>query len=263
MYLLQMLLLVAYKWRSSQFERRIEYRMHGSILAFATTVASVPLFFQGYNPWCGFCGPVPLPDWCGTDSTTECVRGNTVISNVYFRIFILVLVIATVLFCTGAMIRIYRSVRKQERRNSSFRHGNDSENRTMSDRIRKSMVLYTCSFYLCWIVSPMLINLPLPSALRVVGFTIMPLMGFLNMLVFLLLKCIRYQKDHTGVWLPTAYLHVLFEGPLGAINRWSSLWGSGSRGDGADADNSDGIGLGTYNERAGAPVENPVPDPAG
>ena len=56
-----MLLLVSYGWTVRKFEQRIERRMHVFILVSALVFALVPLFFQGYNPWCGICdSPSPL-----------------------------------------------------------------------------------------------------------------------------------------------------------------------------------------------------------
>ena len=67
---LQMLLLVSCGWTVRQFERRIERRLHVFILISALVLASVLLFFQGYNPSCGMCDfPTPFQQVVETGCT--------------------------------------------------------------------------------------------------------------------------------------------------------------------------------------------------
>lgn len=47
------------------------------------------------------------------------------------------------------------------------------------------------------------------------------LWAFFNFLVFILPKCIKYQKDHTGTGLLKAYICVIFSSPIGLCNKLS------------------------------------------
>ena len=47
---LHTLLLVSFRWKPRQFEKKIERWAHKVIFFVAVVLASVPLFFQGYNP---------------------------------------------------------------------------------------------------------------------------------------------------------------------------------------------------------------------
>jgi len=260
---LQMLLLVAYDWRPRDFKEKIEYRMHCFIFVFAVTYASVPLFFEGYNPVCGTCTNYPLPWWCGNgdslfgDGITECVRGNIAISDIYSLLNLVWIATAT-LFCTGSMIAIYRSVYKQEKIMAQFAYGNTTqEHHRQSKRIRKSMILYTSTFYICWILPTFAVAGEVPI-LRVVANALIPLMGFLNMLVFILPKCVKYQKEHSGTILPVAYFYVMFRIPIESIAKLVTPTGGTDQDPDVAEVIDDGIGLGRYNERVEAPAEDSV-----
>ena len=208
---LQMMLLISYDWSSRRFKETIEFRMHWFILIFSVAFASVPLFYQNYNPDCGFCRDGTLPRTC--DNTAECVRGNVLVATVY-NLFFGVIIISATIFCTGAMVVIYRTVYKQEKRMATYSaSGIDVDHHKRSKQIRKSMILYTSSFYICWII-PVIGNLLNSHPFRVIGYIFSPLMGFLNALVFLMPKCIKYQNDHPGTWLLTAYICVVFRSPV-------------------------------------------------
>ena len=169
---LQMMLQVVYNWKDDKFERRIEYRMHGSILVLSFAAALVPLFFQGYNPSCGACGnPIPLPNPCGDwifgDGTTECLRGSATLSNIYLAILFLSVGGAAV-FCTGAMIVIYWRVYKQEQVMAQYRRGGTQmEIHATSRSIQRKMLMYTSTFYTCWILPAVFMYVPgVPPALE-------------------------------------------------------------------------------------------------
>ena len=59
-----------------------------------------------------------------------------------------------------------------------------------SRSIRTKMLLYASTFYICWnLLSVILLTPGCPLALKLVANALVPLMGFLNMLVFILPKC--------------------------------------------------------------------------
>eukprot|EP00581_Thalassiosira_minuscula_P029609 CAMPEP_0183780836 /NCGR_PEP_ID=MMETSP0739-20130205/57297_1 /TAXON_ID=385413 /ORGANISM="Thalassiosira miniscula, Strain CCMP1093" /LENGTH=195 /DNA_ID=CAMNT_0026023879 /DNA_START=63 /DNA_END=646 /DNA_ORIENTATION=+ len=62
---LQMLLLVVYMWTPVQFEQLLERKLHAFNIISTLFLATLPLFFDGYNPECGTCRLVPAPAWCG------------------------------------------------------------------------------------------------------------------------------------------------------------------------------------------------------
>jgi len=169
-----------------------------------------------------------------------------VVANV-FRVILSLMVFGVTMFCTWAMVFIYRCVYRQEHRNSTYGRGTDAEHFSMSKRIRKSMLLYTSLFYLCWIL-PTLLVLSLP-ALRVVADTLVPLMGFFNVLVFILPRCLKYQKDHAGTRLPVAYFHVMFGTPLAAVRQGVASRSGAGRCAGGPGTAKSGIGLGSYNKK--------------
>ena len=175
-----MLCLVVYGWSPSKFEKKIERRLHLPILFCAIIYPIFPAAFQGYNSECGHCAPVPLPvncgDWIYGDGTIDCVRGSVTVAYVYWIVFFILLPAVTI-FCSVAMWKVYRKVNKTERRTmrySSFRLDHFRESR----RIRKTMGLYTSSFFICWIFPVFCLWVPHKvPALRIIGDILMPLQG--------------------------------------------------------------------------------------
>ena len=222
---LQMMLLVSYNWSTRRFEESIEYRMHFIILMFVLVVALVPLFYQSYNPYYltsgGRCMEVTLPLDCN-NTTIECVRGDVTLEIVYHWLEISVTFLVTI-FCTVAMIVIYRSVYNQEKRMARYNIIGDSDTEDRhrrSKHIRKSMILYTSSFYICWNL-PVVLYLLFPdsASARIARHVLVSLMGFFNSLVFIMPKCIKYQKDHSGTGLLKAYSCVIFSSPIGLCTK--------------------------------------------
>jgi hypothetical protein len=180
-----MLLLVAYGWSPTKFEQRIELHIHPIILLCAIIYIIPPLIYEGYNPECGHCVPVPLPMNCGywifgsngaDEVVVECIRGSATLAYVYWIIFFTLLPLVTI-FCSTAMYIVYHTVRAQEERRSSIRSFHEDHHRE-SKRIRKTMVLYTSSFYLCWIVPTIFLWVPHAVAtLKIIGDILMPLQG--------------------------------------------------------------------------------------
>jgi len=259
------MLLAAYNWSPSQFEKKLEYRMHWLIFVLAIMLAAVPLFFGTYNPSCGTCAVRTLPRWCGEglygDGTTECIRGNATVSDMFTFILFLFIIAATV-FSTGSMLVIYRSVYKQEQVMAGYSFGStEQENHARSKRLRKSMLLYTGSFYVCWVLPAILIYTPnTPRTLYIFGRGLVPLMGFFNMLVFIRPFCVKYQREHAGTHLLVAYYHVMVGTPLATVSVMfgTSLaavrhWITSRRGAGQDADGpgtaDGGIGPGRHKKK--------------
>ena len=181
-----MLLLVTYGWSPTKFEERIELHIHPIILLCAIIYIIPPLIYEGYNPECGHCVPVPLPMNCGywifgsnssaDEVVVECIRGSATLAYVYWIIFFTLLPLVTI-FCSTAMYIVYHTVRAQEERRSSIRSFHEDHHRE-SKRIRKTMVLYTSSFYLCWIVPTIFLWVPHTVAtLKIIGDILMPLQG--------------------------------------------------------------------------------------
>merc|ERR1712194_345958 len=102
------------------------------------------------------------------------------------------------------------------------------------------------TFYICWILPTFAVAGEVPI-LRVVANALIPLMGFLNMLVFILPKCVKYQKEHSGTILPVESIAKLVT-PTGGTDQDPDV---------AEVID-DGIGLGRYNERVEAPAEDSV-----
>lgn len=260
------LLLVTYRWKPREFEKKIERRAHVAIFVVCITLATVPLFFQGYNPECGTCLPAPFPIWCGSwfwgnlyfggDGETECIRGNPTLSEGYYSIY-LANIFAMSIICTGSMIMVYRSVRMQENRVSRYLSFRSDDHRRESKRIGRTMILYTVGFYLCWVIPSIIIHFaPGGSPAHVVSYILLPLQGFFNMLVFIAPKCAKYQRQHPGTWLCTAYFCVIFEVDMLKESKCCVSLRRGKGEDPVDDDpdseasvaESDGIGFSNYNE---------------
>ena len=146
--------------------------------------------------------PAPLPIWCGDwffagDGVTECIRGNPTLSFGYYTTYLTGLTIMGV-FCTGSMIQVYLSVRWQEDRNNRYATYQQSEShRTKSRRIRRTMILYTFGFYLCWIVPSFLIHFAEQGTPYIImSYVLLPFQGFFNMLLFLAPRAANYQKQN-------------------------------------------------------------------
>lgn len=218
---LHTLLLVTFGWRPKDFERRIERHAHKVIFAVAFILAIIPIFFEGYNPECSTCLPAPLPIWCGDwifwgDDETECLRGNPTLSTSYYTIYLTNLSTMGV-FCTGSMIQVYWSVRRQENRNARYAgHTFTQEERRnahheRSRRIRRTMILYTFGFYFCWVVPSFLIHFAEQGKPAIImSYVLLPGQGFFNLIIFLAPKCAKYQKNHPGTRLIMAYVYVIF-----------------------------------------------------
>jgi len=114
---------------------------------------------------------------------------------------------------------------QSNRSNRSSTNGGN-ENFRDSQRIRRTMLLYCSSFYICWI-------LPLAfwygphdvKALYVLGDMLFSLMGFFNMLVFTHPKCIKYQEDHPGnPSLVKCYISIIFQTQIEFIQNVKRKW---------------------------------------
>eukprot|EP00957_Ditylum_brightwellii_P092705 7059160-Ditylum_brightwellii.AAC.1 len=85
-----------------------------------------------------------------------------------------------------------------------FGGSNTADNHRESRRIRKILFLYTLSLYFSYVPWLFAVLIGGPISESIVG-TLLPLLGFWNMLVYFLPKCLKYQRDHPGTWLVTAY----------------------------------------------------------
>jgi len=229
---LQMLLLVTFMWTPKKFKRLLEYKLHAFIVVSAVVVSSFPLFFGGYLPQCGMCDAALLPYWC---------------ANVYKGIFWASFSFIS-LFCTGAMMSVYRSVYLEEKKMNQYRlqseqDEDDGKDDSESKRIQKTLLLYTSSFYICWIIPIIFWNATSVPALHIVADTLFSFMGFFNMIVFIQPKCIKYQTEHPGYSLVACYFYVIFSGQIKLRQRSAGM----ERTHAANFD--DGIGFETYNHR--------------
>mmetsp|Transcript_15664 Transcript_15664/g.17604 ORF Transcript_15664/g.17604 Transcript_15664/m.17604 type:complete len:169 (+) Transcript_15664:2-508(+) len=108
------------------------------------------------------------------------------------------------------------SVRRQEVRQSiySFPGEETRDYHRESRRIRKILLLYTVALYVCWGVPFIIIEATeyqdsTPFAVRAVIETLIPLIGFFNMLVYFLPNSLTYQEAHPGTWLVVSYWYIL------------------------------------------------------
>mmetsp|Transcript_6879 Transcript_6879/g.9154 ORF Transcript_6879/g.9154 Transcript_6879/m.9154 type:complete len:239 (-) Transcript_6879:40-756(-) len=184
--------------------------MHFIIIAFVLVLAIIPLAYETYNPNCGECIPAPLWGKCSTKD-----EGELCIVHGSEKVFVVIVMIMgasfliVVFFSTVAMVLVYLHVRRQEMRNSryNFRQHN-TENHKESKRIRKILFLYTLSLYFTYI--PFIFHVFASNQIsQSIISTLGPLLGFWNMLVYFLPNCLKYQRDHPGTWLVTAYFRVV------------------------------------------------------
>jgi len=205
---LHTMLLVIYGWTPRKFHAKIEKKMHLAIFLSCIILATIPLFYQTYNPECGVCLPAPMPIWCGDwiwGDGSECIRGSPALAEVYWLI-VIVSICGMTLFCSVVMLLVYRTVQRQMSQRSL-----GPDHRRESKRIRRTMLLYTSTFYLCWVMPINIIIFAEPgSTAHVFAYIFLPLQGFFNMLVFIAPKCVKYQREHPGTWLLTAYWCVIF-----------------------------------------------------
>lgn len=174
------------------------------------------------------------------------------LSQVYW-VFIFVAFPLITLFVTAAMFTVYRTVHNQESRTNRYRVS-AANHYQESKRIRKTMLLYTSSFYICLVI-PLLFRWAHPTPqpypmLNLLSEMILPLQGFFDMCVFIQPKCLKYQKDHPGTGLLTSYIHVLFnvDGCCKIARRFGSRFSASGTGDLEIELEDDGIGFSTYNE---------------
>jgi len=205
-------MLIVFEWNQNQFAKKVERPMHIIIFTLALSIAVVPLSTQTINPWCGYCFYGALYDKCssGKDKEELCaVRGNETVEFVIDIIY-RVLLFSVLIFCTIAMVWVYLHVRRQELRMGqyNFRQHNRETHRE-SKQIRKILSLYTLSLYLTYGIALLGALLPLPYNGQFLIRPLTPFLGFLNMLVYFLPNCLKYQKDHPGTWLVTAYFQVV------------------------------------------------------
>jgi len=208
---LNILLLIVFGWKQETFSKKVEKPMHFIIIAFALVLAIIPLAYETYNPDCGECYPLVLYGECSTKDEGEVcvVRGNLQVYNV-IRFIAGATFCIVLLFTTVAMVWVYLYVRRQETRNRRYIFGgsNNTDNHRESRRIRKILFLYTLSLYFAYVPALLAVvaNDPISES---ISDTLFPLLGFWNMLVYFLPNCLKYQRDHPGTWLVTAYFQVL------------------------------------------------------
>eukprot|EP00957_Ditylum_brightwellii_P051616 3914706-Ditylum_brightwellii.AAC.1 len=188
--------------------------MHFIILTYVLSIAVVPLLYESYNPACGFCVPATIWKCSIKDENDGCtlatlVRGKIRIDYL-MRILSVALLLIALIFCTVAMVWVYLHVKRQEVRTQRYHfRGSAQEKFRESKRIRKILFFYTLSLYIAFGPFVFLSFVPLPFSGWYIYRTLIPLMGFWNMLVYFLPNCLKYQRDHPGTWLVTAYLQVL------------------------------------------------------
>mmetsp|Transcript_24667 Transcript_24667/g.32706 ORF Transcript_24667/g.32706 Transcript_24667/m.32706 type:complete len:266 (-) Transcript_24667:29-826(-) len=207
---LNILLLINFGWKQEQFAKKVERPMHFIIITYVLTIAIIPLVSETYNPLCGTCFLNVIWDTCSTKD-----EGELCIVHGSEKVFVVIVMIMgasfliVVFFSTVAMVLVYLHVRRQEMRNSryNFRQHN-TENHKESKRIRKILFLYTLSLYFTYI--PFIFHVFASNQIsQSIISTLGPLLGFWNMLVYFLPNCLKYQRDHPGTWLVTAYFQVL------------------------------------------------------
>ena len=132
-----------------------------------------------------------------------------------------------------------------------YSFGGEEHNRE-SRRIRTTMLLYTGSFFLCWIIPLLILLTPLSNvpAIRIVSSLLGPLQVFFNMVIFFRPKCLKHQKDNPGTSLLVAYVRVVLGIPawVKAVRRMFSSSQTTTPKTEDDKDVDDGIGFSTYNE---------------
>uniref|UniRef100_A0A7S4JN43 G-protein coupled receptors family 1 profile domain-containing protein n=1 Tax=Odontella aurita TaxID=265563 RepID=A0A7S4JN43_9STRA len=252
---LNILLLIRYGWTQRKFERKIERWMHPTIFVLAVLYTSIPLFYGGYNPYCGVCDLVPMPFWCGDwifGDGSECVRGSPAVANVIWIVWF-VGIGGMVLFCTVAIFMVYFGVRSTEKRSAMYRPYTASRDRE-SKRIRGTMLMYTIGLYVFWVVPVFILLIPQAFSIYWLSlwyYFLYPLQGFYNFLVFSHPKCKKYQRRHPGTWLTTAYLRIVF--PPTKIRKTRQLFMSSPPLDSATVateGGDDGIGFNSFNKNA-------------
>jgi len=208
------LMLIVFGWNQEKFAKRIENPLHIAIVVVALSTAVVPFFFQLYNPACGICNLRPRVGMCGNGKDDEVffciVRGNH--ETVYWAIYWIVVAtkMFALIFCTIAMLWVYFYVRRQENKNQRYNfRGHNANNHKESMRIRKILLLYTASLYLSHGVSVFCLWVKLPTSKWFIARALIPMRGFFNFLVYFLPNCLKYQQDHPGAWLVTAYFQIV------------------------------------------------------
>jgi len=206
------LMLIAFNQNQEQFAKKMERPIHIIIFTLALFIAAIPLSTQTYNPFCGYCYYGVMYEKCSSDKDEEelCImRGNKTVEFVMSLTY-RVLLFFVLIFCTIAMVWVYLHVRRQELRMQryNFRQHN-TEKHKESKRIRKILSLYTLSLYLTYGIALLGVLLPLPHRGLFLIRPLTPLLGFLNMLVYFLPSRLKYQKDHPGTWLVTAYFQLV------------------------------------------------------
>jgi len=148
-----MVMMVIYGWRPSKFENAIERKAHAPIFVASISMSITPAIAASYNPECGVCFLAPLPKWSGTwiyGDGSPPLRGNDTLINVYWGIGF-TSIISVVVFCCGAIYRVYSKVNAQERRMSGY--GSFARDHfAKSKRIKKTGMLYTGSFFVSWVL---------------------------------------------------------------------------------------------------------------
>mmetsp|Transcript_26025 Transcript_26025/g.33160 ORF Transcript_26025/g.33160 Transcript_26025/m.33160 type:complete len:375 (-) Transcript_26025:73-1197(-) len=208
---LNILLLIVFGWKQETFSKKVEKPMHFLIIAFVLVFAIIPLVYETYNPWCGGCTIIPLWGKCSAKDEGEfcIVRGNQKVELV-LRLIAGAAILIVLIFCTVVMVWVYLHVRRQEMRNRRYNFGisNNADNHRESRRIRKILFLYTLSLYFSYVPGFFAVFVGDPIS-QSISDTVFPLLGFWNMLVYFLPNCLKYQRDHPGTWLVTAYFQVL------------------------------------------------------
>jgi len=230
---LNILLLISFGWSQKRFACTVEIPMHIFIFVVSLAYGIIPLPLDSYNPQCGQCLVLPLEYECNDPAFDGelCVRGSPMVGLVWYRLFLAALWIM-IIFCTLAMGWIYISVRRQEVKQTMYRFPGEAtrDYHRESRRIRKILLLYTVALYVCWGVPLTIIFMSIeldaavPFGVWAVIETLIPLIGFFNMLVYFLPNSLTYQKAHPGTWLVVSYWYIIIPQSKGCCLWCSKLF---------------------------------------
>jgi hypothetical protein len=195
-------LLIRYGWKKEQI-RKVEWCIHGIVwtLTLSTSIAALALDLFNFSglSWCWISAfPLGCKESYSNDGESDCLLGDN--ASIYQRIFLYGPLWLCIAFATLATIMVYHKVLQQEKRMERYLVGdqlsraNRRTRRKTSRKVANQGLCYVGVFYLTWvwITIARLIEGSPPFAVAFLAVLFQPLQGFLNFLVYVRPRYLRY-----------------------------------------------------------------------
>jgi len=197
--------------------------MNAILWGLGTSIACLALTLFNDTGWSCWIRASPLDckeSWTlGDGSTTTCHRGDN--ATIYKIALYYGPIWAVIIIVSFLMFSVYIKIRNQDRRMNQFGNGTNRSNLKNAKKFARQATLFVGVFYVTWLF-PTIYNLvllfggPIYFSLLLLNALSLPVQGFLNFIVFINPRHLRYKKKHPDItFFPQSWLYMLWEELLG------------------------------------------------